>query len=280
MINRPQRSLKFVCAYAAALLSVAACGVSGPRLVHVRDLPERPVYAADWITSDRNAAAVAMAVMERELNLPRLDVTLHFLPNRDAFRQALLDDGYDASFAEETSARLDAIAGHRRVFFNSAALAQLPYPQRAGFIAHELTHTLQYELGGGVRGASDQWLREGFADWVGGRVLATIGVTPLEVFQQQRVRAYRQGSNLPPLERMATFPDWVALIADTNPAAMTGKVYLAVEFLVERHSVEAVLDYFGRFAASQDRLGNFAAAFGEPLSAFQAAADDHLRRFE
>ncbi len=279
MIDRPRATRRFASACAAALLSVAACA-SGPRLIHVRDLPERPVYAADWITSDRNAAAVAMAVMERELHLPRLDVTLHFLPNRDAFRQALRDDGYDASFAEDTSARLDAVAGHRRVFFNSAALAQLPYPQRAGFFAHELTHTLQYELGGGVRGASDQWLREGFADWVGGRVLAAIGVIPLDAFLQQRVRAYRQGPSLPPLERMATFPDWVALVAETNPAALVGKAYLAVEFLVERHSVEAVLDYFGRFAVSQDRLGNFAAAFGEPLSVFQAAADEHMRRFE
>jgi hypothetical protein len=30
-------------------------------------------------------------------------------------------------------------------------------------LAHELTHTVQYELGGGHRGTSDQWLREGFA---------------------------------------------------------------------------------------------------------------------
>jgi hypothetical protein len=261
-----------------ALLGVAACAsLSGPRTIHTRDLPSRPVYDPAWITSDRAAAAVAMAVMEHDLGLPRLDVAMHFLPNRDAFRLALIEDGYDPSFAHETSTQLDAIAGHRRVFFNSAALSQLPWPQRAGFFGHELTHTLQYELGGGVRGTSDQWLREGFADWVGARVLAAIGAMPLEAFRQQRIRAYRQASALPPLNAMASFPDWVALLGANSPSALAGKAYLAVELLVERHGVEAVLDYFGRFAASQDRLGHFAAAFGEPLSQFEVVAEERLQ---
>jgi hypothetical protein len=278
MVDRPDVTARSAGTCAAALLLMTACAsMSAPRVIQVHEMPERPVYATEWITSDRNAAAVAMAVMHRELNLPRLDVTMHFLPDRDALRQALVDNGYEPSFAEETATRLDAIAGPRRVFFNSDALAPMPYPWRAGFFAHELTHTLQYELGGGVRGASDQWIREGFADWVAGRVLDVTGVISLERFQQQRIGTYREAAELPRLEQMATFPDWVAFSA-VNAAALASKAYLAVEFLVERHGVAAVLDYFGRFAASQDRFGNFAAAFGEPLTAFESAADEQLRR--
>jgi hypothetical protein len=258
-------------------LLLFACAAASPRTVHLGDLPRRPVYDAEWIRSERAAAAVAMAVMEEELGLPRLEVALHILPDREAFRLALLDNGYDQAFAEQTASAVDAVAGHRRVFFNGNALARLPYPVQAGFFAHELTHTLQYEVGGGVRGLSDQWLREGFADWVAARVLAATGVLSIEDFREQRLRALRQHRDLPPLARLATFPDWIGEMRTTPSATMAAMAYLAAEFLVDRHGVPAVLDYFGRFAASQDRLGHFESAFGEPLDAFDAAAIAHLR---
>jgi hypothetical protein len=254
-----------------------ACAAAAPRTVHLGDLPRRPVYDADWIRSDRAAAAVAMSVVEEVLGLPRLEVALHILPDREAFRLTLLENGYDEAFAEQTASTVDAVAGYRRVFFNGSALVRLPYPFQAGFFAHELTHTLQYELGGGVRGLSDQWLREGFADWVAARVLAETGVLSIDGFRDQRLRAFRQQRDMPPLARLATFPDWIGEMRTTPSAALGAMAYLVVEFLVDRHGVPAVLDYFGRFAASQDRLAHFAAAFGEPLDVFEAAVAAYLR---
>lgn len=259
------------------LLACAACAVA-PRTYQIADLPARPVYDAEWIRGDRAAAAVAMAVMADELGLPRLDAALHVLPDRDAFRLALLDNGYGPAFAAQTASAVDAVAGPGLVFVNGAALARLSYPVRAGFFAHELTHTLQYALGGGVRGTSDQWLREGFADWVGGRVLDATGAVRLETFREQRLQMWRQGGELPLLAQLTTFPDWIAQMSATPPAALPALAYLAVEYLVERHGVDAVLDYFARFATSQDRLGHFLAAFGEPFQTFEAAAEAYLRR--
>jgi hypothetical protein len=51
-----------------------------------------------------------------------------------------------------------------------------------------------------------------------------------------------------------------------------------VDFLLERHGVPAMLDYFRRFAASDDRAANFRAAFGEDLETFEAALSARLRR--
>jgi hypothetical protein len=43
-----------------------------------------------------------------------------------------------------------------------------------------------------------------------------------------------------------------------------------VDLLVERHGIGVVLDYFKRFAQSDDRVANFAAAFGQEIESFEA----------
>jgi hypothetical protein len=239
------------------------------------------VLGLDWIRDYRAAAAVAMAIMEQELGIPRLDeVTLHFLPDRDALRSALIAEGRQPAFASETASLMDAVSGYRRVYFNVASLEQLPWPARVGFIAHELTHTLQYELALGRRGTSEQWLREGFADWVASRVLATLGVVRKEDFEARRTREYRSGAGpLPGLAEMVTFEAWMAALstrADAPP--VLAKAFLAVDLLVERHGTAGVIHYFTRFAGSDDRLGHFTTAFGEPLPAFERALDERLAR--
>lgn len=267
----------------AALAAACAATARGPSVIHLRDLPLRPAFNIEWVRSNRAAAAMAMAVIEHELGVPRLDATLHFFPDRETFRGALIDNGYDAAFAEQTASRMDAIGGYRRVLFNEASVASLAWPQRVGFFAHELTHTLQYEIGGGRRGTSDQWLREGFADWVAMRVVGTLDVSLGEAFRQRRLEAYRarKGVPLPRLEQMVTFPQWVAGSPTAIDAgALVAKAFLAAEFLIERHGKQAVLAYFTRFAQNEDRHANFVAAFGDPLPTFEAALDGHLKRFQ
>ncbi len=123
----------------ATIVSAAcAAGPNRPHLVQLRDVPQRPSYDIESIRDYRAAAAVAMAVMEEELGIPRLDeVTLHFLPHRDALRLALISEGRQPAFASEAASLMDAISGYRRVYFNAVALEQLPWPARVGFIAHD-----------------------------------------------------------------------------------------------------------------------------------------------
>jgi hypothetical protein len=51
-----------------------------------------------------------------------------------------------------------------------------------------------------------------------------------------------------------------------------------VDLLLERHGLAAVVDYFKRFASSDDRAGNFRAAFGEDPDAFETALNVRLSR--
>jgi hypothetical protein len=139
-------------------------------------------------------------------------------------------------------------------------------------LAHEVGHSLQYELGGGRRGTSDQWLREGFADWLSVRVLEQLDAASMNGVRGERQRQLRAAgrSKAPRLSELVTFPQWVAA-SQRHGATAYALSFLGVDLLLERHGMPAVVNYFERFAASEDRAANFRAAFGEDLDTFEAA---------
>jgi hypothetical protein len=240
----------------------------------------RAVGRGVWIGSYQQALASIIAVMDAELGLPLSSVTLHVAPHRAAFEDLLLANGYQPQLARDTAATMDAIGGFRRILLNEQALRDSPWPDRVALLSHELVHVLQYELGGGVRGASDQWLREGFADWVTARVMETLGLGAAGRSRSRAERlvsaAWRTGPP-PSLESMSTFPAWVALQRSAPGLPTYELAFLAVDVLVARHGLDAVVDYFRRFAQVQDRAGNFERAFGESIADFEAALGQEIR---
>jgi hypothetical protein len=250
----------------------AGCALTGgmPTLA-LSDVRVRPVRNASLITGYELALVSVADVMERELGLPPLDATLHFYGNRESFQAALEAEGYTPAFAADAAARLSAIGGFKRVLLNDATLRWLAWPQRLGLLAHELTHTIQYDLSGGLRGTSDQWLREGFAEWVEVRVADRLGLIALPQVRPMAIDRVRRASRdraFPPLAQMATFEDWVGLIGRHGEEGLYAHALLAAERLVQAHGVPAVLDYFRLFASSPDRAANFRAAFGQDRGAF------------
>jgi hypothetical protein len=266
-------------ALACLVLAVSAgCALADePRLVTTPPAGARAVTHIDAIDDYRTAVAAIAAVFERDLGFARFPVTFRFYPTFTAFEGALVEIGYDPAFAKTTARTMTAVGGHRSVLLNESAVARMDWPQRTLLLAHELTHSLQYELGGGRRGTSDQWLREGFAEWVSFRVLDRLDATPMETFRRRKQTDLRRigRAQVPSLGEMVTFRQWVELGLDRGPAAYA-LGFLAVELLIEQHGVEAVLDYFSRFATSQDRLANFRAAFGQDLETFERALVERL----
>jgi hypothetical protein len=130
-----------------------------------------------------------------------------------------------------------------------------------------------------VRGTSEQWLREGFADWVEMETLVALGFTTHERARATVVRRLREGGvarTLPPLAQMVTFPDWVALAQRFGEEPIYGYAMIAAQLLLERHGLTRTIAYFESFAGSSDRLGNFRRAFGEELPEFESAFRVHL----
>jgi hypothetical protein len=241
----------------------------------------RAVGRGAWISSYPQALASVIAIMDGELGLPLAGVTLHVAPNRRAFEELLLAHGHPPQLARDTAATMDAIGGFRRILLNEQSLRDAPWPDRVALLSHELVHVLQYELGGGVRGVSDQWLREGFADWVTSRVMESLGLDGTGRSRQRARRAvaaaWRPGQS-PSLEAMSTFPSWVALQRAHRDLPTYELAFLAVDHLVARHGLAAVVDYFRQFARVQDRAGNFERAFGQTLAEFEALLAAELQR--
>lgn len=263
-------------ALTAALAS--ACATSDePRLVSVPQAGVRPAMRIDQVDDYRTAAATISWIFDRDLGFPSFPATFRFYPHRDGFEKALLAVGYDAELARATARTMTAVGGHRGVLLNEGRFGLLPWPERVAMLAHELGHCLQYELGGGRRGASDQWLREGFADWLSFRVLERLDGIAMSEVRRERQRELRAAGRpkTPRFADLVTFPEWVRA-GERHGQVMYAFAFLAADFLIERHGVPAVVDYFKRFATAEDRVGNFRAAFGEDIGAFETALTARL----
>jgi hypothetical protein len=272
----------FVCLIAVCAAAAAGCASasSWPQVLVVDEVRSAPSRQSAWIDSYETAVASIADVMTRDLGLPPARAALHFHRDSDAFQAALEASGYDPALARDTARTLGAVGGSGRVLINDASLREAAWVFRVALIAHELTHTLQYDFAGGIRGASDQWLREGFADWVEMRVLVALGFTSEREARRvvlSRVRDEGAG-RFPPLAQMATFPDWVRLAGTIEQEALYGYVMLAAELLLDRHGLAAVIEYFRMFGRSDDRFANFRLAFGDDLAAFETAFGAHLAR--
>ena len=267
----------------ALAVAVAACAstTQGPRIMTVHTLRAQPVVRGEWIESYDTAVVSVAAMMKDALGLPDVQADVVFFRDRDAFRAGLEADGYTADAARLTAQTLTAVSGYRRVLVNEDGLRDAPWPIRIALLAHEMAHTLQYEWAGGVRGTSDQWVREGFAEWVEVQALTRFGFTTpgrARATVDGRIRDAGGARAFPPLSKMTTFPEWVILAGQFEQEAFYGYAWMATELLIERHGVEKVIAYFELFGRSQDRLGNFKRAFGQDVHDFEAAFDAAWRR--
>ena len=264
-------------------LSAAGCAarLEQPRTIVVEDVRARPEQRAEFIDDYEGALASIGAIAERDLRLPKLQGVLHLLADREALYQVLEANGADPATARGAADRMLAVGAFRAVYVNLTAFQRLNWNARIAVLSHEVAHAAQYELSGGRRSTSDQWLREGFADWVQAHVLDRLGVFTLDGIRARSSRFItRPGreEQLPPLSALSDFPAWVA--ATNGPASdlLYPYAYVATDFLIRRHSLDAAITYFRLFADSNDARANFRRAFGEEWSAFDAAFRDHVAR--
>lgn len=270
---------------AGCLLLLAVAGSSGcasiqrePWVLDSTALRASGVRRADWVASWPQALAAVLDVFERDLRLPRLNVRLVFLPDDRRFEQLLLEVGYTPALARGTVQTMTAIGGHGNVLINESRVRGEGWTEQIALLAHELTHVLQYELGGGTRGQSDQWLREGFADWVEMRVLEELGASEAARARADALRRLRavRPERLPSLAELATFPDWVKRNQERPGGDLYEQAQVAVTVLVEQQGADRVIEYFQRFAARQARTANFEDAFGESVDAFDRRFRAHV----
>jgi hypothetical protein len=282
------------------MLPLGACATAPrePWVLESDVLRARPVREPGRISSYPEALATTLDVLQRDLGLPPVPVRLVFLPDTRTLRNLLVEIGYPARLAREVAREMAAIGGHRVVLINQARLESRGWSGRVAVLAHELGHVLQYELGGGTRGTSAQWLREGFSEWVELRVLETLGEAEREKAWSQALARVRSPDRVqvltlggpdsfpewaervpsrvrpPPLAGLGSFPDWVRELRGEAGGALYEYAFIAVTTLLQEHGLPATLRYFELFAERQDPAANFLEAFGQSEAQFE----DRLRR--
>jgi hypothetical protein len=253
-----------------AAVFVTACATT-PRQIDVVRLPS----AGTPIASERHgdyasALAAIMNAFEQALGLPRADVALVLFPNRRSFEQGLLELGYTPALARRASS-FNAIGGAQAVLVNGGVVSRFDRTRRVRLLSHELAHSLQYQFSGGTRGASEQWLREGFAEWVACRITAHLGLASFDSLREDLLVALagaRIGVRPAPFDNLVTFPQWVEA-QRRYEAPLYVQAFLAVELLIEMRDVRTIIRYFERFRTTDDHRRAFADAFGLDRDAFE-----------
>jgi len=273
-------------AFLLALLTAScAARVDPPRAIAFEQIQARAEPRAEFVDDYEGAMASIAAITEKDLGLPKLQGTLHLVADSDAMFGVLQESGADPATARGAADTMLALGTHRAVYVNQASFARLNWNARLALLSHEATHVAQYELSGGRRSTSDQWLREGFGDWVQAYVLEKlqVGAMNRENILRRNTRFIAQPGmreQIPPLSKLSNFPEWVAVANSPASRLLYPYAYVATDFLIRRHSVEEAIDYFRLFATSDDRVANFRQAFGEDWSAFDTALRHHISQLK
>lgn len=246
-------------------------------VLRIDDLRRVPRHRLPTIRTYRWAAAAALSVVERDLRLPPLRGEILLYREADAFEAALLDDRDVPSTLGSSLASLVGVSTPDRIRLNAHQLYQYGWSDRIAALAHEMTHVAQYELAGGRRRNTEQWLREGMAEWVGLRVLEVLG----EGTAADGVRATRAalalpllpGQRLPPLRDLVSAESWCRLVAGGLERPIYDLSLLAAADLIDRYGLDVLVEYFARFSRSDNRAVHFSACFGEAPEAFEARLD-------
>ncbi|MBI2467694.1 MAG: hypothetical protein HYV62_07730 [Candidatus Rokubacteria bacterium] len=239
---------------------------------------------ADALASDEAAVRAIAGVMVTELGLPLpTEFTVFVHPTTASYAEGLARAGEMPGWrAAEIAAYSVGLSQHRRVFINADVLGGRPRSTWLGLVAHELTHLAQYELSGGRRGASEQWLREGMADWVACRILERLGESSFSTERNQAILALAQ--DLATLEEhpvdlteLGNPGGWEARHLRSGDRLTYRLAFLLTDELISRYGFGRMVAYFRTFADSDDRPGNFERVFGLPLSAFESEAVARIR---
>lgn len=283
------------------VLTLAACATAKrePWVLTTRGLEQPPVRDLHRIATYPEALATTLDIMQRDLGLPAVQVQLVFVPDARRMSDLLLRAGHPPRVARQAARELTAIGGRRTVLINQARLESEGWPGRVSLLAHELGHVLQYELSGGKRETSAQWLREGFSKWLELRVLEVLGSAERAKYWSRALERSRNPAGgpvmtlggrrsftrrvesdpkvrLPPLRDLATFPEWVEQLRGPAGGALYEYAFVAVVTLIEEHGLSAVLRYFELFATQKDAAANFHEALGRTEEQFEQRLHDVL----
>jgi hypothetical protein len=259
-----------------SLSLVLACTSAGrpPRVVPLpEDFRDQPTPVIIGYESAMRAIAKTLAT---NLGLPLGPVSLQLYADRDSLAAGLVREGFSTLQAQRMADTMEGVGRPGKVMLNETNLALDPWPRRFRLLAHELAHTCEYAAASGLRGSSEQWLREGFAEWAAAEVMESFRLVSVAKERRRAITSLGMHQDLSGLLNLASTDDWVKGHEDRDGPTSYDGAFLAVDLLVQRHGVEAVVRYFRLCAATDDPGAAFQAAFGGPRDSFPGELASYL----
>jgi hypothetical protein len=262
---------RYVCLTVTLL---GGCAVAGQVIPPVSYDPAATKTATAGIRNYPTAAAIITSVLVEELKLPPIDTVIIIYSSVAEYEAGFLEEASltRSQTAEKAYFLARASCRQNKIMVNGPELARLPWSGRMRALAHELTHMAVYSLGKQSCNAAHAWLSEGFAVWSSEKVLDALKIRSLAGKKAEyRAELQTDGAKraVPSLGQMSLYSDWENLVRSVGGDAANAKAFLAVDFLIERKALPAVLEYFRLFARSNDPDGNFLTAFGQDVSSFE-----------
>jgi len=297
MLARTMKRRAIIFCFALALLT--SCS-SAPQFITVSSRApavEPPAYGSKDYP---RAMAAILTVMGRELKLPAVEVAVTLFLTQVTYEQGVVDDGArdleqlrkllgpaakalreDEFIANvrQTAVSTDAIGKHKRILINEWRLAKYPWPEWIRVLAHELAHTVEFQIADGRPPIWDRWISEGMGEWVGYKVVDAFGAATFAKSREQRLHVMhtaRSFQTFPVMSQLATGPNWLSWARTLGREATYGQALFAVELLIERKGLAAVSEYIRQFKSTAAREKVFVSAFGETPAQFDEAFSKHL----
>ena len=248
--------------------------------VPITTLQERDTSHARQIADYPSAVDAIVSVLDSRFGLSVPRYTLEIYSTSEAFERGLVKYmGMDPALAQSTARFAKAGVGSGRVLINEPAIAEWSWPRRIEMLSHELVHTVQLQLANNRSLVRNQWLTEGFAEWMTFHVTDALGFEDVAHATERmisQVRQVRRQGGLPRLVHVDSLAQWSAARSKYGFQATYSLSFLVMDHLIERHSYQAVVNYFQLFRVSDDHVANFSAAFGESVDDFEADLEQHL----
>lgn len=234
------------------------------------------------LRTDAVAVRGIAAILARELRLPVPSrFTVYFYDSAKTFERGLIQDGeVSPARAAELSDFAIGVGRRRQLLLNEEGID----PSRREWlrlIAHEMTHVCQIELAEG-EGRAAQWLAEGMAEWVAFTVLERLRLDNMENRREIALRGIRNHAALVSarldLATLGTPRGFTVRHRREGSVPTYQLAFLMTDYLIERHGLASVVDYFRSFGTSQSPRENFQQAFGSSLDDFEREILTHLKR--
>ena len=291
-----RRLVNYLCTLVLILQGCAA----GPRVLTIPSSTET-IRKIDYQPGDYEKTLAAItSVMITDLKLPAVHGSVTFYSSRGSFeagvmqateedierlRQQLGPRGNQLNreavlfSAKRLTVSSVALAMYEKVLVNEWKFSKTPRSEQLHILAHELTHLVQKEMVDYRLILFDQWLVEGFAEWVGYRVADSLAVESMAMGRETAlgfIATAKSYQTFPSLRQLAVNSDWITWSRTLGRSATYGQALIAVDYLIEQKGLAAVIQYFQLFGKINDHNGNFATAFGESIPSFDDRFTNHL----